>query len=289
MTKVAFPYASITVNRRDRNTASQIFFERGVCIIDFLRLPIIERDNRSKEELSTLEDMLIHLHKPLTGLSIFLWIVYFEDFLRQIFSELTSFEQLEDYFPNLLELKTKLKDFDINSPTRQLDVDPFRLLSSEELREKVDLVFWIKINDHSIFSQLNDLILIRHIMAHKWGIVREVDMCRFQYYEMKVDTLINPTLEFANEIQKSLYEYPLMIHRQIRDSIFSTILSKMTIEEFESKPEMLIRLIEIFNFFDQISTLGEHLENEDENKAFHREHLIERCFTLLRDRYFSKE
>ncbi len=286
MPKIPFPYATET-NSPQRITASAIFFARSIQAIQFIQIEeSIDPTGRTPEDIRTLQELHILIQEPRLALGIFLSVVNLEDFIRQICIELSDYLPLQSYFQNLKDLVVPLKKYEINNPTKRLDGDPFILLDFKKLNTQINNIFWISVIDTNEENKLNDLALIRHIIAHKGSTVRSIDLRRFQYYDMKPDVVINPPIEFVQEIQEYLREIWLGIHRTIRDKIFETITNKLNFIDFEKKPKILVDIIKIFNYFDLISTLDIQLEDEIENIKLHEKHLIDRCLTELQLKYY---
>jgi len=147
-------------------------------------------------------------------------------------------------------------------PSKQLDKDPVPLIDFEKLNELYETCIGIKPINKADFPRLYDLTIIRHCIVHNGSIIREIDLPRFQFYNVTANQIINPTADFVKETCHFLYTTGRNFENTIRDKIFKKVIPSLNKDWVETKPKLILDLIFLFNFFGKIPT-GDNLFSED--------------------------
>ncbi len=285
--KVQFPSQSIaewTVMRPF--TAPGLFAYRHMQADDLLHFPDFGDGDMTREQRREALDQFVIHKRPLTAIVIFLNIVALEDFIRDIGVRISNVENLNWYFPQIDKLRLVRQKENPDKPSKQLDKDPTQLMDFIKLNELYLNCIGVEPINKSDFSRLYDLTIIRHCVAHNGSIVREVDIPRFQYYDVKANNVINPPVEFVKETCTFLYNAGRHFEETIRAKLFDEVTSKLDADWGNTRPKILCDLIETFNFFGKLpppinvwpKTEKEMKETSDRNHEF----LMTMCFDELK-------
>jgi hypothetical protein len=284
--RVTFPFVPINEwNVLRTYTAPGLFAYRHIQALDLLHFPDFGDGDMTKEQRREALDYHINFYKPLTAVVIFLNVVALEDFIRDIGIRISNVENIEQIFPKISELKMKPQKPNSDKPSKQLDKDPVPLMDFEKLNDNYYSSIGVKPINKKDFARLYDLTIIRHCIAHNGSIVREIDLPRFQYYNITSNQIINPPAAFVKETCGFLYNIGKDFENSIRHAVFSKVLKNLDSDWELSKPKILTDLIELFNFFGKIPS-GENAFSRDpkirhKNNEEKYQQLIELCIKEL--------
>ncbi|MEJ5226826.1 hypothetical protein [Thermodesulfovibrio sp.] len=252
VSKIPFPNVPIAQRGAYRTfTAPGMFFYRHIQADSLLNIPKLDKEDIPPQDYHQVYDALLSFLFPLKALVIFLNVVALEDFMRDLGDRLADVEGLDAYFPKIKDLKISLKKPQKNKPHGRLDKDPVSYTDFEEINKLYFDCFGIEPFSTNDFPRLNDLVLIRHMVAHHGSIIREIDVPRFKYYSVNPRQIINPPIDFVKETCSFLYSTGQKFERTIRDRVFSEILPKLDKTWMTSPPKLLIDLIEVFDYFGE--------------------------------------
>ena len=288
--KIVFPYENIgewTIFRPF--TAPGLFIYRHSQANDLLHFPDFgDGDLNSEQRREALDRYIVH-KRPLTAIVIFLNVVALEDFIRDFGDRISNINNLENYFPNISNLRLTLKKPNSNKPSKQLDKDPTPLMDFEKLCELYLSCIGIEPISRTDFPRLYDLTIIRHSVAHNGSIIREIDLPRFQYYIVKANVIINPPVEFVRETCNFLYKTGRQFEEKIREKLFTEVINKLDQGWINSRPKILIDLIELFNFFGKLPPPSNPVPMTDNDRKKegdkNYEILISECFVELETKF----
>jgi hypothetical protein len=288
--KVIFPFVPVgewTITRPF--TSPGLFVYRHLQALDLLDFPDFGDGDMTREQRREALDRHVNLQRPLTAIVIFLNVVALEDFIRDFGMRLSNIETLDTYFPNISALRLTPQRPNPDKPSKQLDKDPAPLMDFEKLNELYSSSIGVSPINITDFPRLYDLTIIRHCIAHNGSMIREVDLPRFQYYSIIANHVINPPTDFVKETCSFLYKTGRHYEHSIRDIIFETVIKSLNTDWDETKPQILLDLIQLFNFFGKIPTSPnifsedrEVRERDNENKF---NELIDSCLKDLSEHY----
>lgn len=253
MERVPFPDVPIgefTVTRPF--TAPGLFAYRHMQAEQLLHFPDMGWGDMSAEQRREALERMVSVQRPLAALILFLNVVALEDFIRDLGARLPDVPGLDAHFPSVSELRPKLR----KNPqlyARQ-DKDPAPLSDWAEVNELYHQVLGVKPIASGELSKLHDLALVRHTVAHHAALVRSIDAPRFRYWHVRPNTLLNPPIEFVREMSALLYRTGRDFELAVMKRLFSVILGKAPPNWFEKPPELIVALIELFNWFGKLIT-----------------------------------
>lgn len=260
-------------------TPSGMFFNRIDQARNIIEFPNLSGSNEIKESFASF----VYLRRPLTSLVIFLSVVALEDYIRSISKALSEMSELQVYFPKISNLSARPQDPKSSYSRKDRDFIE-TILNPEVLNKKYSEIFSAEVIAESDFAKLRDLVLIRHIVAHNGSIVREIDSGRFQHYQVPVGVVLNPSVEFANEVRLYIYK----IGRSIELKLIKTILKTIKNNNQENWERLKITkdLIELFNWFGK---LGESQYNPDPKveSANYVQSLFNRCIEDIKNEKYE--
>jgi hypothetical protein len=256
MAKVPFPDVQIgefTVMRPF--TAPGLFAYRHMQADGLLRFPDMGDGDMSAEQRREVLARMANLQRPLVALVLFLNVVALEDFIRDLGARLADVPGLDAHFPNVSELRPRL----VNAPRpfARLDRDPAPLSNLTEVNALYLRVLGVEPIASGELPLLQDLALVRHIVAHHAALVRPIDAPRFQHWEVRPNALLNLPIEFAREMASVLYRTGHTLETAVRNRLFSVILASAPPDWVENPPELVVALIELFNWFGKLLTDNE--------------------------------
>lgn len=272
MAKVPFPMEAIgefTVARKDN--PSGMFFYRYLQTDSLLHFPDFSGCDMIKEEINSALNNSTALRKPLRAISIMMSVVALEDLIRRMGDELSNIQGLKAVFPSIELLKITIdgKFSDEKGVFGPVKFDRLNTLYQKAVG--IDVIGAVNI------PRLDDLVKIRNILAHNAAHVSTRDAEDLKYYEVQPNQIINPTLDFLNEINLFLYNTGRDFTRTIRNKIFSEVISKLNIDLENNIPEIVLELIKFFNYFEKIVTSDRIPEGESAH-----DFLIQECIRDLR-------
>ena len=192
----------------------------------------------------------VELHRPLTALTLFWSIAALEDLFRDMGTQLNAVPELDKSFPSL----TKIAPAHLPNPApdKRPDQDPLPYLDFARLNQRNQYVFGIDAVDPADIARLHDLALIRHTIAHHGGLVRQIDLPRFRYYQMEARRIINPPVSFVLETVDFVYGVGSSYLANLRQRIFDVVLPTFSAFDPASPPVLVVQLIEAFHYFGKI-------------------------------------
>lgn len=293
MARVPFPDVPIgefTVTRPF--TAPGLFAYRHMQAEQLLHFPDMGGGDMSAEQRREALEGMVSVHRPLAALILFLNVVALEDFIRDLGARLADVPGLDAHFPILSELRPKLRKNP--QPYARQDKDPAPLLDWAEVNELYRRVLGVEPIASGELPKLHDLALVRHTVAHHAALVRPIDAPRFRYWDVRPNTLLNPPIEFVREMSALLYRTGCDFEVTIMKRLFSVILDKAPHNWFVKPPELVVALIELFNWFGKLIThstpplIPGSPNYEEEMRTRHtsiRAKLTELCIEDLRRQY----
>lgn len=259
--KAEFPHVAIaeTMVFRPFNP-SGLFQYRYMQAMRLLEPRSLLGDKWSSEPI----EQFVAMQRPLAALVLFLNVVALEDFLRQLGQRLAGTAGLQDLFPDILRLASVAVPAQPKKPNAKRDRDPFTLFDLHALNRNYSSVLGIEPLSTTNFPRLEDLILLRHTVAHHGSLVRAIDVPRFQYYNMVADRVINPPVSFVRDesafIYKRMREFETAVLHKVLAGLIPTLLSGWR----ESPPRILLELVETFNYFDKVLPQAENVPTTDQ-------------------------
>jgi hypothetical protein len=249
--KVPFPQAPIGEWSAWRtNTASGLFGYRQMQAADLLDLPDFGDGDMSSEQRKEALRQYVVLKRPLTALTIFLGVVALEDFVRDIGARLADCLENQPIFPRASELRpiSLIRKHQF----ARSDKDAFPTFEPSKVNEVFQWALGVEPIPTAEFPKLRDLSIIRHTVAHHAARVRAIDLDRFQYYAVVPDQVLNPPPEFAKEVTDYLYKIGREVEEGLKQHVFQSLLPTLPTGWNTSRPSILIRLIEEFNYFGHL-------------------------------------
>jgi hypothetical protein len=233
-------------------TAPGLFAYRHMQAEGLLHFPDFGGGDMDEEQRKEALAQMVNVQRPLAALVLFLGVVAFEDFIRDLGARLADAPSMEGHFPNITELRPVLKK---NAPhyARQ-DRDPAPLSDWSEVNMLYQRVIGIAPIAVAELPKLHDLALIRHTVAHHAALIRPIDAPRFQHWDIQANTLINPPVEFVREILTLLYQTGRRFEAAVADQLFSKILAGQPPNWHAAPSELVLALIETFNWFGKLIT-----------------------------------
>ena len=286
MTKILFPNEPIsewTVCRPF--TAPGLFAYRHLQADGLLHFPDYGEGELNSEQRREALDRAVTLHRPLTALIIFLNVVALEDFIRDLGARLASIDGLSQFFPKIDQLKLGSIPSKQNKLFARLDKDPIpNLLDFKELNKLYDECIGVQPISETEFPRLYDLTLVRHTVAHNGAIFRQVDVPRFQYYNITPNQIINPPPKFVKDTCSYLYKTGRNFEECVRSKVISEVMPQLDKTWPIEPPDLLLSLIEVFNFFGKIVTSSGF---EKDSQHIH-DKLVRLCLDELKEIYVIK-
>jgi hypothetical protein len=293
MNKVPFPNVPIgefTVMRPF--TAPGLFAYRHIQADNLLQFPDMAGGDMSAEQRREALERMVSLHRPLAALVLFLNIVALEDFIRDLGARLAEVPGLDSHFAIVSELRPTLRKNP--PPYARQDKDPAPLSDWGEVNKLYGRVLGVEPVPSGELPRLHDLALVRHTVAHHAALVRPIDAPRFQYWDVQPNSLIDPPIEFVREMSALLYRTGRDLEVAVSNRLFSVILAKAPPNWFEDPPQLVVALIELFNWFgkllfDNVTPLMPGSPNYEEHARARatssRAKLMALCIEDLRHQY----
>ncbi len=253
MARVPFPDVPIgefTVTRPF--TAPGLFAYRHMQAEQLLHFPDMGGGDLSAEQRREALERMVSVQRPLAALVLFLNVVALEDFIRDLGARLADLQGLDVHFPNVTELRPKLRKNP--QPYARQDKDPAPLLDFAEVNELYHRVLDVEPIASGELPMLHDLALVRHTVAHHAALVRPIDAPRFRHWEVQPNALLNPPIEFVREMSALLYRTGRAFEVAVSNRLFSVILTKASPNWFQNPPELVVALVELFNWFGKLLT-----------------------------------
>jgi hypothetical protein len=262
---------------------------QAVGLLDF---PDFSNGDMTEEQRRDALEQMVNVQRPLTALVLFLGVVALEDFIRDLGIRLADVPDLEHHFPNIAQLRPVLKKNP--PPYARQDRDPAPLSDWPGVNTLYERAIGVAPLAASDLPKLHDLALIRHTIAHHAALVRPIDAPRFQYWDVHANVIINPPVDFVREVSLFLYRTGRSFESVVADRVLGNILVHQPPNWHEAPPELILLLIETFNWFGKLITdnsvhpmPGSPTYEEElhaKSTAF-RARLTELCIGELRERY----
>lgn len=253
MPREAFPSVPIgefTITRPF--TAPGLFAYRHMQAERLLHFPDFGGGDMNEEQRKDALARMVNVQRPLAALVLFLGVVALEDFIRDLGARLADVSGLERHFPKITELRPVLKKNP--PPYARQDKDPAPLSDWAEVNALYQRTIGIAPLVVEDLPKLHDLALIRHTVAHHAALVRPIDVPRFQYWDVQANALINPPIDFVREILTLLYRTGRSFETTVADRLFGEILAVQPPNWHEAPCELVLGLIETFNWFGKLIT-----------------------------------
>lgn len=261
--KITFPFVPIAEWSVTRPyTAPGLFAYRHIQALNLLDFPDFGDGDMTREQRREALDRHINIKRPLTGIVIFLNVVALEDFIRDFGMRLSNIENLDKHYPKISVLGMTPQKANPQKPSKQLDKDPAPLMDFDKLNELYESCIGIKPIGQADFPRLYDLTIIRHCIAHNGSIIREVDLPRFQYFNVTANQIINPPIDFVKETCHFLFTVGRRFENKIRDEIFKRVIPSLNNDWTVNKPKIITDLIHLFNYFNKVP-ISENFYSED--------------------------
>lgn len=247
----------------DRNSPVGMFTYRLYSARLFLD-PYNKKNCGIDSEIESL-NAEVALNRPKSALALFLIIIAFEDYIRDFLDGLGKIPSINQYYnPNELLLKPKTQVFGFGVK------DQINKFDSEMINKKFNTLFGFDVVTNDELKKLDDLITIRHIVAHFGSYVDDFNQKRFSYFSIDANQILNPTLDQTFELFNYFWILVKKIESGTRDHIFSKIKYNHP-GEWRSQ-EITGYLIRHFSFFQKIIS-------DDTGRT--REVVLKECFDLI--------
>jgi len=235
-------------------TAPGLFAYRHMQAEGLLHFPDLADGDMNAEQRREALEQMVNVHRPLAAVVLFLGVVGLEDFIRDIGARLADLPSLDRHFPEIADLRPVVKKNP--SPYARQDKDPAPLTDWPEVNALYQRVVGVTPIPAKDLPILSDLALVRHTVAHHAALVRSIDAPRFQHWDVQANTLINPPVAFVREMLMLLYRSGRHFENAIADQAFGKVLGTLPPTWHESPPELVLTLIETFNWFGKLLTEG---------------------------------
>lgn len=219
---------------------------------NLLHFPDLAEGDLNREQRKDALLRMVNVHRPLAALVLFLGVVALEDFIRDLGARLADVDGLTAYFPAIAELRPVA----VKQPRAYArpDRDPASLSDWPAVNELYTRVLGAAPFNESDIPRLHDLAIIRHTVAHHAALIRPVDIPRFRFWLMHPNALINPPVEFVQTTSHFLYQIGRTFENSVSDRIMSAVLKNEASDWLEKPSNLLLTLIETFNWFGNILT-----------------------------------
>ena len=191
----------------------------------------------SDEERRRIKDGFLQLRHPITALGLFLGVVALEDFVRDLLHQLRDDDLVSSDFQEL----QKLTPEDIEKK--------FRYLAPEEWNKKLFNVIGLKPIPEKEIPHIEDLVSLRHTIAHYGSLTPAAYRDKFKYWNVKIGQPINPPASFVRTELNYISHLGQKIHEETRRIVFQKIIEKMGCGWSRNPSSDILRLIELFCFF----------------------------------------
>jgi len=296
MTKIPFPEEPVSEWSVCRPfTAPGLFAYRHGQAVGLLEFPDFAQGDLNAEQRRAALDRAVLRQRPLAALGIFLNVVAFEDFIRDLGARLADIDGLSKYFPKIGNLRLIPRAVDPSRPFARLDKDPVEFLDFDKVNSKYLNCLEIEPIPRPEFTRLYDLVLVRHTVAHHGALFRAVDVDRFQYYTVTPGRLINPPIAFVRDTCMYVYKIGRTFENAVRDRVLSHVLPQLDKSWWANPPQILLDMIEVFNYFGKLVTsrgpqrpISSEADREDylkEESERVRNELIGLCIDELKKMY----
>jgi hypothetical protein len=242
------PFGEFTITRPF--TAPGLFAYRYMQADKLLHFPDFSDGDMDAEQRKEALTRMVNVHRPLAAIVLFLGVVALEDFIRDLCARLADMPDLINFFPNISQLQPTLKKSP--KPYARPDKDPASLSDWPEVNSLLLNVIGIEPIAVANLPKLHDLALIRHTVAHHAALVRPLDVSRFQYWEVQANMVINPPVEFVQQISKFLYEIGRNFEEDIKNQLFRKVIDSQPTNWHENPCDLIVTLIETFNWFGKL-------------------------------------
>lgn len=238
----------------DVRTATGLFAYRQSQALCLLNLPDSGGGDLDAEQRRQVLRQAVTLHKPLSALSLFLGVVGFEDFVRDLAGRVADTTSIATYFPDLGALRTQVRARQADQFFRRLDKDAFASFDPEDINSSFTRAMGIAPVPAGEYWHLRDLALIRHTVAHHAAIIRPIDVPRFAHFIVHAGRLINPPPEFVRSELEYIFRVGRACELAIRDKVFGCLIADFGAGWSRNPPSQVLDLIELFAFFGYIET-----------------------------------
>jgi hypothetical protein len=293
MSRVPFPncpFGEFTVSRPF--TAPGLFAYRYMQTKQLLHFPDFAGGDMTEDQRKEALALTVNVQRPLAALILFLGVVALEDFIRDLGARLADVPGLEVHFPNVSKLGPVLQQ-NVRQYARQ-DRDPAPLSNWPKVNDLYRQALGIEPIETTDLPILHDLALVRHTVAHHAALVRTIDAPRFQHWYMPPNVVINPPVDFVEEISMLLYRTGRTFENAVKEQIFRIVLTREPANWYEDPSDLVLALVELFNWFgklisdDRPPPMPDSSTYEDEIRTRSiaiRSKLTQLCIEELKDQY----
>jgi hypothetical protein len=287
---VPFPYVNVAEAVSVLvDTPPGMFAWRRMLGEDLLSFPDLGGGDLDAEQRQEGLERFVELHRPQTALALFWSVVALEDLFRDMGVRLNALPELRNYFKDIAAIAPQPKSN--AKPGGRLDKEPeytqFKLLN--KLYQNVFCIDAVD-PDPTNIDHLDDLVLIRHTVAHHGAIVRAIDLSRFRYYQMQVGRTINPPVSFVRDIENFVYKVGSVYLHNLQQRIFDVIIAAEGKPDPAKPPDWIKDLVRTFHYFGQLvvfepqpllTTLEEMQQRHEAAAKAAETELLQRCLAKL--------
>jgi hypothetical protein len=253
--KVFFPNEPVSERTVFRPfTAPGMFAFRHLQADHLIYFPDFAAGDMTSEQRRNALDQAVPLYRPLTALVIFLNVVALEDLIRDLGARLAEVVGLSAFFPRIDRLQLTPKSPNPSNPSARLDKEPVSYTDFQAVNALYLDVLDVEPISAANFPRLYDLALVRHTVAHHGAIFRQIDVPRFQHYDVVPGQLINPPVAFVKETCGYLYSIGTRFEKSMRQKVISGVVPKLDPTWVTTPPKLLLDLIELFDYFGKFVT-----------------------------------
>ena len=297
------PIAEATLFRVQ--TAPGMFAYRQAGAMNLLSFPDLGGGDLTEAQRREALDAQVGLRCPLLSLALFYSVVALEDLIRDTGDRLAKVLSSTSEFPNIGLIATKVKAPQPSDPSVRPDKETLSYLKPSVVNDTYRQVMGVEVIDAQHEARISDLALLRHTVAHHGGMVRAIDVQRFQYYDVQANHLINPPREFVLETAQFIYSTGSEYIKRVSTAVFRAAVPPLRPIDPKRPPQKLIELIECFDYLGKLAEselpppsqewyaegrpydeiMEKHQRLLDQRKERVRQRLIARCVDEILSQY----
>ncbi len=211
-----------------------------------LQLPDVGGGDLNEVQRRDWLKKILAFQTPILALTLFQGVVALEEYIRELSNGLGQIEKLDaiDAFKKINILPVKLKN-SVNYPSESLEVDK-PMLNPYKVNKRFKEA--LNIEPLSNVDRLMDLILLRHIIAHNASNIRQIDIVRFQYYEVEANHIFTPTEEFVRDTLVYLNKVGNEFHQTVLDRVLELLKAEFMESEKFSSSALVEKIVFLFGY-----------------------------------------
>lgn len=192
-----------------------------------------------------LKEILVYTTQT-PALTVFQGVVALEDYIRELSNGLGQIENLDavEGFTEIKTLPVKQK-VSVNYPSESPEENT-PMLNPFEVNKRFKKVLCIE--PLSKDDRLKDLITLRHIIAHNASNIRQVDLGRFQYYDVEANHIFTPTEEFVRDTLGYLSKVVNNFHQAVLDRVLELLKNKFIEKKDFSSSVHVEKIVSLFGY-----------------------------------------